>query len=54
VLPVFAARVNESAQGQDTLLGRYLWDIINDSQTVAWQNVNTSETTNWQVISTAL
>jgi hypothetical protein len=52
VLPVFSANIAELARAQDTALGQFLWNLINDSQGVSWQNVNTSETTNWQVINT--
>jgi hypothetical protein len=53
VLPVFSSNVSELARAQDTALAQFLWNIINDSQSVSWQNINTAETSNWQVINTA-
>jgi hypothetical protein len=50
---VLLASVSERVGAVDAIIGRLLWEIINDSQGVSWQNVNTSETTNWQVINTA-
>ena len=45
--------LRELGVARDSVQAAYLWNVINDSQTVAWQNVNTAETTNWQVINTA-
>ena len=59
----FGVAVQEVVVASDSVLGRLLWELINDSQSVTWQNVqsagatgwvvvNTSETTNWQRIPT--
>jgi hypothetical protein len=48
----FIASITESATGTDTVNGRRLWELIDDSQSVTWQNVDNSESTTWTVIST--
>jgi len=34
--------VVESAQGQDVILGRFLWELIEDNQPGNWQNIPTA------------
>jgi hypothetical protein len=45
--------VSESGVGADTILGAFLWNIINDSQTANWQNINDAQTPGWQTINDA-
>jgi hypothetical protein len=49
---IFVSSVSETPSITDTVLGRYLWDSIDDSQTANWQNVNNTQTPGWTVINT--
>jgi hypothetical protein len=62
-LPIYGVTVAELVRARDTVLGKFLWDIINDSQTVTWNTINAqggsvwvvinnSEVTDWQTIKT--
>jgi hypothetical protein len=46
----FGALIQELGVAADSLLARFLWELINDSQTVAWQNIGSSSPTAWQTI----
>jgi hypothetical protein len=37
----------------DSILARYLWELINDTQTVAWQNIASQTSTSWQSVNTS-
>ena len=50
---MFEAVLAEHGVAADSVLGKLLWEIINDSQTTAWQNVVTDTGTTWQVVNTA-
>lgn len=39
---VFIAAVTGNAVGADQVLSRFLWEIIDDSQTPNWQNISTN------------
>lgn len=45
-----AALPVESAAAADSMIGAYLWNVINDAQTAGWQNVNSAETTSWGLV----
>jgi hypothetical protein len=40
----------DSATAVDSVIGAYLWNVIDDSQTANWQNISTSQTPGWTVI----
>lgn len=42
--------IQESIVVIDELTARYLWELINTSETTAWELINTSETTAWGLI----
>ena len=46
----FGVLIQELGIAADSILARFLWELINDSQTVAWQNIGSSSTTVWQTI----
>jgi hypothetical protein len=48
----FNAPVAETVTISDLVLGAYLWNLIDDSQSVTWQNVNSSPGTTWSPIDT--
>lgn len=44
---IYNAPVIETAVGLDSLIGAYLWNIIDDSQTPSWGNTNNQQTVVW-------
>ncbi len=46
----FNAAIQELGIAADSQLARFLWELINDSQSVTWQNVQSAGATNWAVI----
>jgi hypothetical protein len=50
---LFSALLRELGVAADSVQGRLLWEVINDSQSVTWQNVSSDPGTTWQVIATA-
>jgi len=50
---VFDVSVSEQIAMTDTVIGGYLWNLIDDSQAVNWQNVATSTNPNWTVTDTS-
>jgi hypothetical protein len=48
----FNAPVSETVTISDLVLGLYLWNLIDDSQSVTWQNINSSPGTTWSPIDT--
>jgi hypothetical protein len=44
---VYRAQFVDSVTALDEVLGRYLWNPIDDSQTPNWQNVNNTQTLTW-------
>jgi hypothetical protein len=53
VSTLFAALIQELGIAADSLTARFLWELINDSQTVTWQNIASSSPTAWQTINDA-
>lgn len=49
---IYNAPVSETVTISDFVLGAYLWNLIDDSQSVTWQNVNSSPGTTWSPIDT--
>ena len=49
---IYNAPVSETATISDLVLGAYLWNLIDDSQSVTWQNINSSPGTTWSPIDT--
>ena len=49
---VFTAVVQEAATIADTVISRYLWELINTQQNPNWQGINTQQTPAWQDINT--
>ena len=48
----FNTLIQELGIAVDSPLARFLWELINNSQSVSWQNVQSSGATNWQNIPT--
>jgi hypothetical protein len=46
----FAASVVELATISELLIGRPLWEIIDDTQTANWQNINNVQSSGWAQI----
>lgn len=40
----------EGATASDSIIGAYLWNLINDDQSSNWQNINNVQSANWQNI----
>ena len=49
----FGALIQELGIASDSPLARFLWELINDSQSVTWQNVQSAGATNWVVVNTS-
>jgi hypothetical protein len=43
--------ISETATGTDSIQGRKLWELIDDSQTPNWGDINTTQSANWGLIS---
>jgi hypothetical protein len=50
VTQVFMCAIQETITASDSFFARFLWELINDSQTANWVNTNTSESTTWVII----
>lgn len=50
---VFVVVVQEVSTIVDSIQAAFLWNIINDIQSVEWQNLNTSDSASWQVVNTS-
>jgi hypothetical protein len=46
----FNAAIQELGIADDSQLARFLWELINDSQSVTWQNIQSAGATSWAVI----
>jgi hypothetical protein len=44
--------ITESVVAGDSIVGRFLWEIIDNSQTVVWANVGTVQTPSWTQVGT--
>lgn len=47
---VLNAAFVDSATALDSVIGAYLWNVIDDSQTANWQNINNAQSSGWTVI----
>jgi hypothetical protein len=47
---LFRASIVELATISDLVVGRPLWEIINDTQTANWQNINNVQSSGWTQI----
>jgi len=47
----FMASVVELATISDLVMGRPLWEIIDDTQTANWQNINNVQSAGWAQVS---
>jgi hypothetical protein len=43
----FLASVSESATGSDVIVGRPLWEPIDDDQTANWTIINNTQSSGW-------
>ena len=50
---IYNAPVIETAVVLDSLIGAFLWNLIDDSQNSDWVNIIDNQTPNWQAISSA-
>jgi len=46
----FKAVIQELGIASDSPLAKFLWELINDSQSVIWQNTQSAGVTSWAVI----
>ena len=53
VSQIFIAAIQEAVTASDSFYARFLWELIQDSQTANWGNIDTSEATSWSTIATA-
>jgi hypothetical protein len=44
--------IGESARASDVVSCRYLWELINDSQTANWVDINNPQSPGWATVST--
>lgn len=49
---VFQVSIIEQILGQDVLIGRKLWELIDDGQDAQWNQINTTQNQAWSVMST--
>jgi hypothetical protein len=49
---IYNAPVSETVTISDLVLALFLWNLIDDSQSVTWQNINSSPGTTWSPIDT--
>ena len=49
----FEARLTETLLARDTVPAKFLWDPVNDNQTVNWQNVGNAQTPGWTDVNDA-
>jgi hypothetical protein len=49
-LALFRASIVELATISDLVVGRPLWEIIDDTQTANWQNINNVQSSGWTQI----
>jgi hypothetical protein len=47
---IYNAQVLESATFADSLIGAFLWNLIDDSQTPNWGNIDNSQTVTWLAV----
>ena len=47
---IYNAPVSETVTISDLVLALFLWNLIDDSQSIAWQNVNSSPGTVWSLL----
>jgi hypothetical protein len=47
---IFYAYWAAGAAAADAITSRYLWELIDDSQTVNWQNINDGQTPGWTTV----
>jgi len=50
---IYNAAVVNTAVALDSIIGAFLWNLIDDSQNPNWTNITDSQTPNWQAISSA-
>jgi len=50
VAQVFLCAIQETITASDSFFARFLWELINDSQTAGWGNIDTAESTTWATI----
>jgi hypothetical protein len=50
-LATFFAIVTDGAAAVDQITARFLWEIINDSQTANWGTIDTAQASAWTTIS---
>jgi hypothetical protein len=47
----FVASVSEGVHATDTIVGQFLWNEIDDTQTPNWQNITNTQSPGWSEIS---
>lgn len=46
----FIANIQEGAQAADSLLARFLWELVDDYQNANWNSINDSQSISWSLI----
>ena len=47
---IYFVQINESVIVTDSVFGKLLWNLIDDSQNPSWQNIGDSQTPGWTLI----
>jgi hypothetical protein len=50
---VFLVSISESVITADSVIGRFLWEIIDDAETANWQVINAADSNTWGTINNA-
>jgi hypothetical protein len=50
---VLFAAVQDGAVGVDTIVARFLWELIDDAQSANWATIGDAQTPNWATLTTA-
>ena len=48
---IFVTSIAEGALAADTIVGQFLWNEIDDTQTPNWQNITNTQSPGWSEIS---
>ena len=51
-IAVFIATVQGNAVGADTIVARYLWELIDDSQNADWTTIDNAQSGTWTIVGT--
>jgi len=52
-VPIYLCAIQEAVTASDSFFARFLWELIQDSQSANWGNIDNSESTTWATIGAA-